>query len=78
MILTTSDRFLSLPLAALRPGSLLTPHNVPNASPCLTKCRRVPRDAQCTFARRSSFMRVGLGAMPDEFGKVMQIKVTIQ
>ena len=65
MILKTSDRFLSLPCT-------------PDTSLRLTKSRPIPHDAHCTVAHCDIFMRVGLGAMTDEIGKVLQIKVTIQ
>ena len=65
MILTTSDRFLWLPCA-------------PDNSSRLEKCRTIPRDAQSTVARRSSFVRVDIAAMPVEIGKFKQIKLTIQ
>ena len=40
--------------------------------------RRIPRDARCTVARRSSFVRVDTAAMPGDMGKFKQIKLTIQ
>ena len=84
MILTTSDQFLSLPCAPdtsrrfTSADRFPTPDRVLIASPRLTKCRLLPLDAQCIVAHCVIFMRVGIGAMTDEIGKVIQIKVTIQ
>ena len=71
MILTTSDRFLSLLPAATHcpaPGNL----------PAIHKRRPLPLDAQCTVTHGALFIRFDILAKTDEIGKVIQIKVTIQ
>ena len=65
MAFTTFDRFLSLPI-------------IPDTFSRLTQCRPIPRYAQSSIARRSSFVRVDIAAKTSDFGKFKQIKLTIQ
>ena len=66
-----------IPLAAPGPDISLR-FTSADRFPTPDEYRRIPRDARCTVARRSSFVRVDTAAMPGGMVKFKQIKLTIQ